>query len=307
MSSADAPSTGAVASLWRYPVKSMQGERLDAAELSDLGVVGDRAFAVVDVETGKVASAKHPRKWARLLDCHARFAEPPSDPAALPPVHLTLADGTEVSSDDPAVDDRLSELFGRRVHLAPAAGPAGRTLEEVWPAVDDVAPDSFIADTSIESDDPGETVSDVAMGLAAPPGTFFDLTTLHLLTSASLAHLATLHPESRFDVRRYRPNLVIDIEGSGFVENDWSGLTLRVGAGVEIAVVIPTMRCIMTTLAQGDLPADVEVLRTAARHNHIEIPGLGSWACTGAYANVAAPGSVAVGDPITVGGAPLPA
>jgi uncharacterized protein YcbX len=288
-----------VASVWRYPVKSMQGERLDAAELTLTGVVGDRAYAVLDEATGKVASAKHPRKWAALLHCAARFAEPPLPDAPPPPVRITLPDGDEVGSDDPAVDRRLSDALGRPVRLVSVA-PDSRILEEVWPDVDGLAPAEFIAATSVAGDDPAETVSDIAMGLAAPPGTFFDVATLHVITTATLDRLAALAPGCRFDVRRYRPNVVVGTGDDGFVENAWPGRTLRLGADAEAAVDLATMRCVMTTLAQDDLPGDRETLRAIARHNRIEIPGLGHWACAGVYARVSHAGSVRTGDAVTV-------
>jgi hypothetical protein len=115
-----------------------------------------------------------------------------------------------------------------------------------------------------------------------------------------LRGLGELAPESRFSVERYRPNVVIDAEGEPFAENGWSGATLRMGGELAASVLLPTMRCIMTTLAQGDLPRDNEVLRTVTQHNRIEIAGLGTWSCVGAYAAVATPGPVAVGNEVTV-------
>src|SRR5262245_13419662 len=178
-----------VVSLWRYPVKSMQGEQPDGAELTPTGVVGDRAYAVVDGATGKVASAKHPRKWARLLDCAAAFVAAPQADAPPPPVRITLPGGDEVTSDDPAVDGRLSEVLGRPVHLVSVA-PERPVLEELWPEVDGLAPAEFIQATAVAGEDEdAETVSDITMGLAAPPGTFFDLSSLHLITTATLDRL----------------------------------------------------------------------------------------------------------------------
>lgn len=294
---------GTVAALWRYPVKSMQGEQLDSAEITAGGTVGDRAFAVVDAETGKIASAKHPRKWARLLECAASFVEPPRAGATLPPVRITLPDGSVVGSDEPGADELLSSVLGRPVTLASVA-PDDRTLEEYWPEIDGLAPTEFIEQTGVADGQPGETVSDIPMGLAAPKGTFFDLAVLHLITTATLEHLRGLYPEGRFDARRYRPNIVVATVDNGFVENFWPGRNLGIGMDVKAEVSIPTMRCVMTTLAQGDLPKDLELLRTVARHNRVEIPGFGTWACAGAYAGVIAPGSVDVGDPVTMPGAP---
>ena len=90
---------GTIRALWRFPVKSMLGEELDAVDLSEGGVVGDRAYALVDRETGKVASAKHPKLWPDLLACRAAFVEPPRPGDELPPVRIELADGSSVRSD----------------------------------------------------------------------------------------------------------------------------------------------------------------------------------------------------------------
>jgi uncharacterized protein YcbX len=144
-------------------------------------------------------------------------------------------------------------------------------------------------------------VSDLQIAMAAPPGTFFDLAAIHLITTATLERLGRLYPEGQFDVRRYRPNIVVDVDADAFVENDWTGSRVGVGSSVEIDVDLPTMRCVMTTLAQPGLPRDVGLLRTVARHNRVDIPGLGRWACAGAYGHVVTPGAVRVGDPITVG------
>src|SRR5437016_2697653 len=261
----DARSVGTVASLWRYPVKSMQGEQLEAADVTGRGTLGDRAFAVIDVETGKVASAKHPRKWARLLDCSATFVAPPIAGAPMPAVRIALPDGSVVRSDDAEVDAALSSALDREVTLA-AVAPDDRTLVEYWPDIEGLAPAEFIASTRIADEEKGETLTDVPMGMAAPAGTFYDLALLHVLTTSTLEHLHGLYPQGRFDARRYRPNILVDPLEDGLVENDWPGKTLAIGADLRIEVSIPTMRCVMTTLAQRDLPRDLGVLQTVARH-----------------------------------------
>src|SRR5881398_2851742 len=90
---------GSVVSLWQYPVKSMLGEELNATEITQRGLLGDRAYALVDSSDGKVATAKNPRKWPRLFDFHATFIEPPLAAANMPPVRIALPDGTTVTSD----------------------------------------------------------------------------------------------------------------------------------------------------------------------------------------------------------------
>jgi uncharacterized protein len=282
-----------VTEMWRYPVKSMRGERVGASDVDASGLRGDRAYAVVDVETGKVGSAKHPRLWADLLGCSARCVGEPAG-GAPPMVRITLPDGSETGSDDPDVDERLSSLFGRPVRLV-AVAPEGSTYLAVWPDIEGVIPDDFLAQNSVAANEAEGSLTDIGLALAAP-GTFFDVSALHVVTEATLRHLGELAPESTFAVERYRPNLVLDTGDEPFLENGWAGGTVTVGGALQAMVLLPTMRCIMTTLAQGDLPRDANVLRTVATHNRIELPGLGTWSCVGAYAAVTAPGPVQVGD-----------
>ena len=293
----------AVAELWRYPVKSMRGERVEFADVAESGFTGDRAYAVVDPGTGKVGSAKHPRLWGTLLQCEARYLAPPRAGAPLPPVAIRLPDGSETGSEDPRVDERLSAVFGRPVQLTTVA-PEGNGYLAVWPAIDGVLPDDFLAQNALADAEPEGTVTALSLALASPPGTFFDVAALHVLTTGTLRHLGELEPASRFAVERYRPNIVVDAGEDPFAENAWSGAGLQFGSTLTASVLLPTMRCIMTTLAQGELPRDNGVLRTVARHNRIEIPGLGTWACVGAYAAVTAPGPVQLGDEVVVDRAP---
>lgn len=288
-----------LSALWRYPVKSMLGESLTECEVGPSGLEGDRAFALVDLEDGTVASAKNPRKWGVLMSCRATWLGAGT-------AEITLPDGTTVRTDEPDVDDRLSKVVGRPVRLASTA-PDDRTFEEVWPDIGGLAPDDVIQGTTIGTEESGEPLSKMPLGMRAPAGTFFDLYVVHLLTTATLDRLRELAPSATFDFRRYRPNFVIDTEDEpGFVENEWAGRTLEVGGhgsdgGVRLSVAMPAMRCIMTTLPQDDLPRDRETLRAIADHNRVEIAGFfGTWACAGAYADVSSPGSVAVGAPVAV-------
>lgn len=292
----DPRSAGRVAAIARFPVKSMQGEALDRVEVTTRGLVGDRAYAVVDTSDGKVASAKNPRKWGRLLEAVASFVDEPSAAGPLPPVVVDLPDGTSVRSDAVDADRVLSGFVGREVRLTSVV-PEGARFDEVWPEVEGLAPEPFIASTRSGTED-GLPVSDLGLAMAAP-GTFFDLATLHVLTTSTLRALRAQHPGGDFDVRRYRPNLLVDTEGDGFVENEWTGRELVIG-GVRAPVTLPTMRCVMTTLAQPGLSRDLSLLRTIAAANRLEIGGLGTWACAGVYANVATGGAVAVGDVVAV-------
>ena len=293
-----------VAELWRFPVKSMRGERVEVADVDDAGLRGDRAYAVVDSATGKVGSAKHPRLWRDLLRCEARFVEEPAVGAALPPVSIRLPDRSETGSADPDVDARLSALLGHDVQLTTVA-PEGNGYLAVWPDIDGVIPDDIRAQIAIDDEDGRHrddgTLTGLTLALSSPPGTFFDVAALHLLTASTLTRLGELEPGSRFAVERYRPNVVVAGDLEPFAENSWTGTTLTIGDAVAASVVMPTMRCIMTTLAQGDLPRDDGVLRAVARHNRVDLPGLGTWSCVGAYAVVDRSGRVRLGDEVALG------
>lgn len=284
---------GAVVGLWRYPVKSMLGERLDVAAVGAGGVAGDRAYALIDVETGAVASAKHPRKWARLLACSAAFVAEPSPGAPPPPVRITLPDGSATRSDSPDVDAVLSRLLGRQVRLR-AQGPGEHFRE-----ADRSPPGEAGAEPQIRRE---------PLALGAPPGSFFDYGTLHLLATSTLDRLEALAPGSRFAPQRFRPNILVAPVGDteGFVERGWLGQSLSLGDGVALFGLDPCPRCVVTTLAHGDLGADPGVLRAVAAHSEAPsvtlAPGVVFQAVAGLYASVVAGGTIRVGDGLSLRG-----
>ena len=283
---------GSVVSLWRYPVKSMLGEELNGSEVTERGLVGDRAYALIDRESGKLASAKHPRKWGRLFDFGAAFVEPPRVSYPVPPVRIAFPDGSTVTSKEPDLDRMLSEALGREVTFA-ASAPEAATFEEVWPAVKGSRLYGRVLPGEGE-----EVVTDVPAAFAAPSGTFFDFSAVHLLTTNTLDRLRELAPGSRFEVGRFRPNLVVGFpQVRGFVENGWARRVVAIGE-VHLKVIIPTPRCVMTTLAQGDLPRDPRILRATADHNRIRAGGLGELPCAGVYAAVLTAGTIRRGDPV---------
>jgi uncharacterized protein YcbX len=277
---------GSVVELWRYPVKSMQGERISAASIGERGVLGDRAYALVDRATGFIVSAKHPRKWSKVLACRAAFAEPPQPGAPPPAVWITLPDGAVVSSAQPNIDRILSGVFGRDVALLAEAPEAPMREADRSPA---------------DGSTTEEIIRQESMGLAAPTGTFFDHAALHILTTATLSRLQALYPAGCFAVSRFRPNIVVAPTGEhGFVENDWLGHFLTAGADVQLHLIDPSPRCVVTTLAQGDLPHDVGILRTVSRHNAAAsvtlAPGVILPAVAGIYARVNHGGLLRIGD-----------
>ncbi|MFC5061492.1 MOSC domain-containing protein [Actinomycetospora atypica] len=287
-----------IAAIYRYPVKSMQGEALQHAVFDERGVVGDRAYALLDVQTGIVASAKVPKRWPDLLRFSAAFAGEPVAGEPAPPVVITFPDGSTRRSDDPDINQALSSVLGREVSLI-TTPPEGVGFEEIWPEIDDLAPQHIIDATTARREDTGEAISKFDVAAFAPPGRFYDLAALHVITESTLAQLRELAPDSRFEVARYRPNVVLADTDPGFVENDWVGREMTFGDDVKVSYTFQTMRCVMTTLAQQDLPEDRDVLRTVAKHNRVDIEKkevAGKWACAGVYADVTAGGELRVGD-----------
>jgi hypothetical protein len=256
----------------------MLGEGLTAIDVTERGLLGDRAYALVDSADGKAATAKNPKKWPTLFGFRATFIEPPRrDSSVPPPVRITLPDGTAATSQQADLNQLLSQVLNRPVTLNAAgrddAGPVN--AEEYWP---DMAGLDF-----------RDTVTDFTL----PGGTFFDCATVHLLTTATLDRLHQLYPQGRFEVPRFRPNIVVTPASGepGFIENAWIGHTLAIGDAVRLRITGPCVRCVMTTLAHGDLPSDPGILRTAAQHNKVSV---------GIYATVERGGSIHRGDAVRV-------
>ena len=263
---------GTLDGLWRYPVKSMQGEKLEASYIGKQGLLGDRAYALWDVETKRVASAKNPRKWSSLLDCHATLEQMPQANQPTPAVKITLPDGATVTSDLVDIDARLSDWIDREIQFLSTV-PEHPSLDRYW--------------TSIEDPEYRDTLTQLFL----PTGTFFDSCQIHAITNATLDRLQELYPQGMFDLRRFRPNLAIDTESAqaDFVENAWVGNILALGDSVRLKIDTACPRCVVTTLAQGNLPEDLAILKTAARHNDI---------FAGIRLSVIEEGSVCMGDSI---------
>ncbi len=264
---------GVIAAIHRYPVKSMMGEELNAAHVGAKGLRGDRVFSIADPATGKVASAKNPSKWPHLFSFRAAFAGP-FDNGALPPAQITFPDGSMVSTEDEQIESKLSASIGKPVRFLSGALASG-TLEEYWPDIEGLARRDVVTDEAMPSD------------------TFFDCAAVHFLTTATLDSLRSAYSEGRFESRRFRPNLVIETlpELKGYPENRWDEKILAIGNEVKIKITGPCGRCVMTTLAQGDLPRDTGILKTAAKHNQARV---------GAYASVLQGGAIRRGDIVRI-------
>jgi uncharacterized protein len=261
---------GKVVSLWRYPVKSMMGEELNSSYITERGLIGDRTYALIDNQTGKVISAKNPAKWGKLFDFRAAFIDSLQTADNIPNVRITLPDGSQIFSDQEEIDHSLSKILGREVSLMKATLDKPG-YEEYWPDVEGIAHRELVTDEIM------------------PSKTFFDIAVIHILTSSTINRFRELYPEGRFEVRRFRPNIVIESSSMNkdFIENSWVDKKLTVGEEIVLRVIAPCTRCVMITLPQGDLPNDLGILRTVAKYNQVH---------AGVYASVEQGGIVRRGD-----------
>jgi hypothetical protein len=250
---------GRVERCTRYPVKSLQGLDVNRLEIGPTGVQGDRTYGIVAAEGGVVLSAK---RTSALLDASATDD------------HLTLPDGTTIAVDAPEVDDVLSAWLGRPVVLVTPNGTGPVSYQMTFDPPND-----------------GAEYFDIP----TPDASFVDLAPIHLLTTATLRAAAEVRPDLDWDARRFRPNLVLDVEGGLFEEQRWVGRRIRVGA-VVLHIDSPTVRCAMPLRAQpGGIERQPELYR-ALHDLNAEFPDH-----LGVYASVVEAGTVAVGDPVEVG------
>jgi uncharacterized protein YcbX len=276
---------GRIAELWRHPVKSMEGERIQAAALGPWGIPGDRAWAVRDERRGGIRGAK---KIAELMRCKARFLAEPKQGEA-PPAEITLPDRSKISAADPDANERLSKALGTPVTLWPLR-PAS-DVEHYRRGKPDTN-DMLAELRAIFGREPSEPLPNLAVfppeivQYESPPGTYFDAFPLLLLTDASLRRLAELAPDSKVDVRRFRPNLLIRSPEEGFPEIAWEGKKIVVG-NATLAVTVACPRCVMITHGFADLPRDPALMRVVVREANQNL---------GVYARVEKPGMVRVGD-----------
>jgi uncharacterized protein YcbX len=280
-----------VAEIHRYPVKSMSGERLESVLLGRDGLLGDRSWAARDEVRGGIEGA---RKLPSLMSCSARYPGPVVAGEPLPVPVIELPDGDQLAANDPEVAKRLSKAAGRELTLWPRLPSSDEEhYRRGAPDHDDMLEEL----RSIFGRLPDEPLPDIGkfppeiLTSSTVPGTYYDCYPLFLLTRASLESMHSTQPESRFDARRFRPNLLLDSqEKVGFPENEWVGKRLRVGeAVVEIAMECP--RCVMTTHAFADLPKDPKVMRSLVKHNAGNL---------GVYAVIDTPGIVCTGDAIEI-------
>lgn len=271
-----------VASVLRYPVKSMLGVGVATASLGDSGLVGDRAWALVDLETGKVASAKQPRLWRRLLQ--VRVEQPVEDG----PVVLVLPDGTRLQAGACGTDAALSRFLDRPVTM--------RSTREPGAQIDRAVPEEVLArgvDAEVDA-----TLLELSQQV--PGQGFRDYAPVHLVTDATLDALGAVIGHV-VDPGVLRPNLLLSTPDThGYVEDDWAGRELTIGAQVRLQVFMPAPRCAVPTLQHGDVPAVPDVLRTLLKHHRKPVEGFGLLPVAGVYARVLTGGTIGAGDPVQI-------
>ena len=277
---------GTIAQLWRYPVKSMAGERRDAVIVSQRGIPGDRGWALYDDTRQGISGGK---RLPGLRRCRARYTREPVSGAASPAVEVTLPDGSTFMSDAADASRRMSEFLGRPVSFHGLGATGSETAPRI--TMQSETEDTVRALNGLVD---GEPMPDYS---AFPPerllelrrGNFFDAYPLHVLTRASLRALAKRAPDRVWDERRFRPNVLLDVpDGEEFPELGWLGRRLRVGSAV-IEVVVGCPRCVMVTQAVDELAHDPGLMRTLVREVHH---------LAGIYTSVIAPGEARVGDTV---------
>ncbi|MCH2172081.1 MOSC N-terminal beta barrel domain-containing protein [Myxococcota bacterium] len=282
---------GAIHSIHRYPVKSMLGENLESAQIGDSGLLGDRAWALRDETRGSIVGAK---KIPELMGCTARYLEEPG-PGQAPAAQIHLPDGSTFMSDSTDAGSHVSRVLGQSL--------------TVWPLLPAEESDHYRRRQAESSDfeselrtvfarEATEPLPDMAafppelFEYESPPGTYFDAFPLLVLSKRSLETVQAADPERVFDVRRFRPNLLLDVPDSGdsFPEVNWVGRRVRFGQAVlEISMACP--RCVMTTHGFADLPKEPGIMRTLVKYAGGNL---------GVYASVLEPGEVRIGDSVEI-------
>ncbi|MGE0623696.1 MAG: MOSC domain-containing protein [Pseudomonadales bacterium] len=281
---------GTIQGLYRYPVKSMGGEALQTVQVGPQGIPGDRAWAIRDEKLGGIRGGK---RFPELMRCAARYPEEPRGEGSTP-AEITLPDGTRLGIGDPDAPEKLSRLVGNPVTVWPLL-PADDLdhYRRGAPVLQDMEAE-FRRMFGRTEDEPLPDVSRFPEFLAefeSPPGTYFDAFPILLMTTESLAHLRELAPQHAFDVRRFRPNVLIETGAdTPFPERDWVGATLRLGTA-ELSVTLDCPRCVMTTHGFDDLPKDPGIMRTLVRACGGEL---------GVYATVTTPGILRAGDTVSL-------
>lgn len=262
---------GTIKEIWRFPVKSMFGERVSAAQIESAGFADDRTWAIRDDETNEIATG---RRIPKLMMLKARYLSEPSTgfgPAAQSRIEIEFPDGRRINSDDPYASAILSMFLGKRVTLLQR--PAARD-KKPYRLTQPMSPSEIRYILGMKADDPDPDFSSFSLKIlttlqkyTTPPGAFYDVYPLHFITTAALDNMNAIYPEGNFCPERYRPSFVIETNPDleGIVENEWRGRNLRIGDAV-IRCNHPTIRCSMPGTAQPGIHKDPKVPLTVMQH-----------------------------------------
>jgi len=258
----------------------MGGEFLDTTFVDENGVEGDRIFALKELETGFIVSAKNPKKWKAIIELEA-FLENEK-------IKIRQIKTGQVFDNENDIINLIEKLTARKVSLV-----SNSNQQEIREA--DRSP--------IEQT--GSIINQEPLASASKVGHFFDFAPIHLMTTSSLNEIKKHYPKGKFDIERFRPNLLIDTGNkTGFVENEWLGKTLQIGTDLQIKIIEPCPRCVVTTLKQGELEKDHEILKTIVQHNQVEshtyYPGTLFKGVLGVYGIIEKSGEIIRGDDVVI-------
>ncbi len=285
-----AMSVGTVSQLWRYPVKSMGGEQIESTEVDHNGVAGDRGWAVREIEGDETRSA---RQIPKLLHFRATYTTSPSVDSRSPALEITTPENGRIESGQEDIHTQLSDAVGRAVTLTPLHPSDDLAWYARAPMPEGVDPIAVLREVfGLRDDDPLPDLSGLPQdlrGFSSPPGTYFDCYPVHIMTTSSLNTLAAAGGGDDVDVRRFRPNILIDTGAAeGLLEVDWTGKKLRVG-GVVIEMMTTTVRCSVPSHAQRDFGSSGAVGRALIEQTSQHL---------GSYCNVLEAGQISVGDEV---------
>ena len=272
-----------ILNIYRYPVKSMMGEALSEADIGEAGITGDRGWAVRDEKRGGIRGAK---KIPQLMTLTAQSG-------STAPL-ITAPDGESASASSEGINGWLSDKLNHPVTLWPLppadqlshyrrGAPDTEDFEQELRAVFGRLPEEPLPDL---------TGFEELLEFESPPGTYFDAFPISITSQQSLATMNQLDGGSKFDVRRFRPNLLVDIPDTDhpFPEQAWVGRMLSIGS-VKLKIDMTCPRCSMTTHGFDDLPRDTEIMRKLVANSEGNL---------GIYASVVTPGAVKPGDRIDI-------
>lgn len=275
---------GRIKEIWRYPVKGMAGERLESCALGEKGLQGDRTWALRDEVRKEIQSCKF---RPELLLCTARGRD-----GAGRQVDVTFPDGSVLGSDSAEIHSRLSKLTGHASSLEALRPESDLDFYRRRRLDDHTWLDELKATFDREAGEPLPDFSQLppqVVEFVSTPGTFFLVTPLHIVTTATLSQLKSMNPGADWDRRRFRPNFLVEPDaGAGFVEQDWIGKRLMIG-GATVDCARATPRCGAVTRAQPGFAADKTILRTVVKDADQNV---------GVYGLVSGSANVKVGDPV---------